>query len=73
MQINDSVANHTLAEYVEADKDFKVSDETGGWEKMTGVNGKATSLNNVLMQLRKCCNHPYLLQVRRKQMDGQID
>ena len=23
-------------------------------------SGKAMKLNNVLMQLRKCCNHPYL-------------
>lgn len=34
------------------------------------VNSSATSLQNVLMQLRKCCNHPYLLQAP---MDPQGD
>jgi SNF2 family DNA or RNA helicase len=27
------------------------------------VNNAATSMQNVLMQMRKNCNHPYLFQV----------
>jgi len=38
-------------------------DDKGVWEKVMAVNSSATSLQNALMQLRKCCNHPYLLQV----------
>lgn len=72
VKINESVANQTLAEFVQADADFKIDESTGTWEQLTGVNGKATSLNNVLMQLRKCCNHPYLLQAPMDPMGNII-
>ncbi|KAL6840221.1 hypothetical protein ACP4OV_030031 [Aristida adscensionis] len=34
------------------------------YSKLNGaiMNGKKLALNNILMQLRKCCNHPYLFQ-----------
>ncbi|RLN05035.1 hypothetical protein C2845_PM13G15190 [Panicum miliaceum] len=34
------------------------------YSKLNGAirNGKKLALNNILMQLRKCCNHPFLFQ-----------
>ena len=31
------------------------------------------SLMNVMMELRKCCNHPYLLRFGKRQTDRQTD
>merc|ERR1719181_253755 len=31
-------------------------------KQLTDSDGKEVRLNNVLMQLRKCCNHPYLFE-----------
>jgi len=31
-------------------------------KKLKDSNGKAMNMQNVLMQLRKCCNHPYLFE-----------
>ena len=31
-------------------------------KNLTTSDGKAVTLNNLLMQLRKCCNHPYLFE-----------
>ena len=33
-------------------------------EKLSAVTKNKTSLLNIVMQLRKCCNHPYLFDVR---------
>jgi ATP-dependent DNA helicase len=31
-------------------------------KQLHGSDGKSVSVNNVLMQLRKCCNHPFLFE-----------
>jgi len=47
-------------------------------EKLTqGSSGKKTrnrmSLMNVIMQLRKCCNHPYLFDGAEPLFDGKFE
>jgi len=63
LRYNHAIANRSLGELIEGDaaKDF-VQDDKGGWSKTAAVNDKASSLQNILMQMRKCCNHPYLFQ-----------
>jgi len=60
---NEAIGNRTLAALVEkeASGGYK-QDEAGGWSKNGAVNKNATSLQNILMQMRKNCNHPYLFQ-----------
>lgn len=56
--------NRTLATLVETEASGGfVEDAEGGWSKNGAVNKSSTSLQNILMQMRKNCNHPYLFQV----------
>ena len=67
LKINQAIADRKLEELCTAESSggFK-PDADGSWagaECVSNVNDKATSLQNILMQMRKCCNHPYLFQV----------
>ncbi|EKX35088.1 hypothetical protein GUITHDRAFT_158768 [Guillardia theta CCMP2712] len=58
-KINKSIADKSLDSFLsEQITEFEVTD--GNWERQGAVNNKAMSLMNVLMQMRKNCNHPYL-------------
>jgi len=43
------------------------------YSKLNGAirNGKKLALNNILMQLRKCCNHPFLFQGQEAKQKGE--
>ncbi|KAG2602355.1 CHD3-type chromatin-remodeling factor PICKLE-like isoform X2 [Panicum virgatum] len=43
------------------------------YSKLNGAirNGKKLALNNILMQLRKCCNHPFLFQGQETKQQGE--
>eukprot|EP00960_Hanusia_phi_P011467 334985-Hanusia_phi.AAC.1 len=58
-KINKSIADGNLDSFVmDQTKEYEETD--GNWERQGAVNNKAKSLMNVLMQMRKNCNHPYL-------------
>lgn len=48
----------------------KLTKGTGGWGLRRG--GNRASLANVIMELRKCCNHPYLFDGAEPEFDGQF-
>lgn len=61
MKFNNAIRDRTLeSEIKEANTEFEMGEQ--GWEKCTTVNKSATSLQNIMMQMRKNCNHPYLFQ-----------
>ena len=68
IKINQAIADRKLEELCTAESSggFQPAAD-GSWagsECVGNVNEKATSLQNVVMQMRKCCNHPYLFQVQ---------
>jgi len=62
MKYNRAIADKTLESVInESNLDYKLG-ENGGWEEFKAVGKSATSLQNIMMQMRKNCNHPYLFQ-----------
>mmetsp|Transcript_38745 Transcript_38745/g.91462 ORF Transcript_38745/g.91462 Transcript_38745/m.91462 type:complete len:830 (+) Transcript_38745:103-2592(+) len=63
LRYNTAIGNKSLGEMISGDAELDfVQDDLGAWSKTSAVNDKASSMQNVLMQMRKCCNHPYLFQ-----------
>ena len=68
VKINQAIADRKLEELctAESSSGFQRAAD-GSWsgaECVGNVNDKSTSLQNIVMQMRKCCNHPYLFQVQ---------
>lgn len=42
------------------------------WVTLDLTFNARTSLSNVIMELRKCCNHPYLFDGAEPEFDGQF-
>ena len=61
MSYNTAIQSKTLEETIkESNRDYELGEK--GWEQFGQVNKAATSMQNVMMQMRKNCNHPYLFQ-----------
>ncbi|KAJ1490316.1 SNF2 family N-terminal domain-containing protein, partial [Baffinella frigidus] len=73
MKYNEAIGNRTLATLVETEASGGfVEDAEGGWSKNGAVNKSSTSLQNILMQMRKNCNHPYLFQAPQDPMGNVV-